>query len=275
MIGFIGTVFSPWFHWSGRGDPANHVCLNVVTKGGGPSRFTMTDRGKGSLRQSRDTLQIGPSRMRWTGSALEIDVDEAGAPPAFGRLKGVIRLEPLAVTGVEAMLDPAARHIWRPFAPLSRIKVDLSNGSAWEGHGYFDANFGARPLEADFRRWTWGRYAGADRAVIFYDGARRDGGTLALAAQFDAAGRLTQIPAPPQAPLPRTGWFLPRQTRADAGTRPRQKVSLLDAPFYSRAAVEVMLDGETMGGVHEALDLDRYAWPWLKPMIALRVPRKR
>jgi carotenoid 1,2-hydratase len=27
-------------------------------------------------------------------------------------------------------------------------------------------------------------------------------------------------------------------------------------------------------GVHEALDLTRFAKPWLKPMLALRVPRR-
>ena len=36
VIGFVGSVFSPWYHWSGRGDPANHCCLNVVLAGAGP-----------------------------------------------------------------------------------------------------------------------------------------------------------------------------------------------------------------------------------------------
>ena len=50
---------------------------------------------------------------------------------------------------------------------------------------------------------------------------------------------------------------------------------MLDAPFYSRSMVETVLDGETTVGVHEALDLNRFRSPWLKPMIALRVPRRR
>lgn len=275
MIAFLGTVFSPWYHWSGRGDPLNHCCLNVVTKGGGRSLFTMTDRGRGQLRQSKDTLGIGGSRVHWTGRQLVIDVDEPGSAPAFGHLKGRITLTPQAVTGVQADLDAGGVHVWRPFAPLSSIHVDLSNGPAWEGHGYFDANFGARPLEADFRRWTWGRYAGGDRAVIFYDGLRRDGGTLALALETGASGAVRSVAPPPEAALPRTGWLMPRTTRADAGTVPRQTVSLLDAPFYSRSAVTARIGGADMAGVHEALDLDRYAWPWLKPMIAMRVPRRK
>lgn len=275
MIGFIGTVFSPWYHWSGRGDPADHVCLNVVTKGGGPARFTMTDRGRGSLAQSRDRLQIGPSRLHWTGSSLRIDIDERGAPPLFGHLRGRITLTPRAVTGVEAALDPAGRHVWRPFAPLARIRVELEGRPSWEGHGYFDANFGSRPLETDFRRWTWGRHAGADEAVIFYDGVRRDGGQLALAVRIAPDGTVRSIAPPPPVGLPRTGWLLPRSTRSDPGSRPRILSTMLDAPFYSRAAVEVTLEGRRLSGVHETLDLDRYARPWLKPMIALRVPRRR
>jgi hypothetical protein len=44
VIGFIGSVFSPWYAWSGRGDPGNHCCINVATYGRG-GRFAMTDRG--------------------------------------------------------------------------------------------------------------------------------------------------------------------------------------------------------------------------------------
>ena len=30
IIGFIGSVFSPWYYWSKRKDPQNHVCINVA-----------------------------------------------------------------------------------------------------------------------------------------------------------------------------------------------------------------------------------------------------
>ena len=49
---------------------------------------------------------------------------------------------------------------------------------------------------------------------------------------------------------------------------------MLDAPFYTRAAIETVIGGETCAGVHEALDLDRYASPLLKPMLACKVPRR-
>ncbi|PWL34545.1 MAG: carotenoid 1,2-hydratase, partial [Marivita sp. XM-24bin2] len=33
IIGFIGSVFSPWYRWSGRKNPEDHVCINVATYG--------------------------------------------------------------------------------------------------------------------------------------------------------------------------------------------------------------------------------------------------
>ena len=49
---------------------------------------------------------------------------------------------------------------------------------------------------------------------------------------------------------------------------------MLDAPFYSRSAVKTQLDGVETVGVHEALDLVRFRSPFLKPMLAVRVPRR-
>jgi len=149
VIGFIGSVFSPWYKWSGRRDPQDHCCINVATYGPG-GRFTMTDRGRPALRQSRDRLQVGPSSMHWTGHQLVITVDEIGALPMVTPVRGTITLTPQAMTEVEVALTPEGRHLWRPFAPSCRIEVALSQGHEWTGHGYFDANFGTAALEADF-----------------------------------------------------------------------------------------------------------------------------
>lgn len=274
MIGFIGSVFSPWYRWSGRRDPQNHCCINVVTYGPG-GRFTMTDRGRQALRQSRDALQVGPSRMVWDQGALVIDVDEVSSLPLVSRVRGQIRLTPAAITGVEACLTPDASHIWRPFAPTARIEVDLTQGHSWQGHGYFDANFGTAALEADFQRWTWGRYPrSAGGATCFYDGIRRDGSTLALGLDIATDGTVTQITPPPLTRLPRTLWGISRETRCDPGQKPRQTMQMLEAPFYSRCLVETVLDGEIVTGVHEALDLQRFRSPLMMPMLAVRVPRR-
>jgi carotenoid 1,2-hydratase len=274
VIGFIGSVFSPWYRWSGRKSPQDHVCLNVATYGPG-GRFTMTDRGRAALRQTPDRLQIGPSAMHWNGQELVVEVDEIASPPIISRVRGTITLTPEAMTGVEARLTPDGSHSWRPFAPIARVKVDLTQGHRWEGHGYWDANFGTAALEADFRFWTWGRFPLKDRTVCFYDATRRDGSTLALGVEVDRRGEVREIEPPPLTPFRRSLWAVRRETRADPGFQPTQKMSFLDAPFYSRSLVETRIGGETSVGVHEALDLVRYRQPWLKPMIAVRVPRRR
>ena len=246
----------------------------MVTYGPG-GRFAMTDRGRSALHQSRDALQVGPSRMSWQNGSLVIDINEIASLPLISRVRGQIRLTPSAVTGIEALLTPDARHIWRPFAPSASIEVDLTQGHRWAGHGYFDANFGQAALEADFRRWTWGRYPRRHGgATCFYDGVRADGSTLALGLDVAADGTCTQIVPPPMASLGRTWWALPRTTRCDAGAQPRQTMAMLDAPFYSRSVVETRIDGEQVTGVHEALDLVRFRSPVIKAMLAVRVPRR-
>jgi len=275
VIGFIGSVFSPWYRWSGRKRPENHCCINVATYGPG-GRFTMTDRGVDALRTSAARFQVGPSALTWRKGRLEIDIDEIGAPPLIGRVRGRITVTPAALTGVELPLIEDGSHVWRPFAPSARIEVDLNRGWQWTGHGYFDANFGTRALEQDFRYWTWGRFpVGRDGAVCFYDAERRDGTTLALGARFDDQGRVRTIAPPPKARLKRTLWALRRETRADPGYRPHQVKPMLDAPFYNRSAVRTQIDGVETVGVHEALDLTRFASPLLMPMLAVRVPRRR
>ena len=57
VIAFIGSVFSPWYAWSGRRDPENHVCINVATYGPG-GRFAMTERGRAALRRGPDRLAV-------------------------------------------------------------------------------------------------------------------------------------------------------------------------------------------------------------------------
>ncbi|MEO0893299.1 MAG: carotenoid 1,2-hydratase [Pseudomonadota bacterium] len=274
MIGFIGSVFSPWYAWSGRKDPENNVCINVATYGPG-GRFTMTDRGRSALRQSADEFTVGPSAMSWQGDRLVIDVNEIGAPPMVAPVRGRIVLEPSAITDTEVPLTPEGTHIWRPFAPTARIRVDLdAKGWQWEGHGYFDANFGTRALEQDFSHWTWGRFPHGDGSSCFYDATRLDRSALTLGVHFSANGAASVMDLPPRARFRRSLWAVRRETRADAGFQPHQMQNMLDAPFYSRSAIRTQLNGEICEGVHEALDLRRFRSPLLKPMLAVRVPRR-
>ncbi len=235
----------------------------------------MTDRGEGALSLSPDTLGIGPSAMHWAGDRLVVNIDEATLPHP-GRLRGRVTLIPDALTSVELPLTSDGAHVWRPFAPSARIEVSLDRpGWQWCGHGYFDANFGTAALEADFSYWTWGRFPTKDGAVCYYDATRRDGSDLSVGVVFDRQGRARVIRPPPKAPLRRSLWGVRRETRADAGYRPHQVKAMLDAPFYCRSAVRTRFAGEETVGVHEALDLDRFRSALLKPMLAVKVPRRK
>ncbi len=235
----------------------------------------MTDRGHRALRQTASRLEVGPSMMRWEAGQLIIDVNEISSPPLVSAIKGQIIVTPSAVTDVELPLTADGAHIWRPFAPRSRISVDIDRpGWCWSGEGYFDANFGTRALEEDFSYWTWGRFPTQTGATCFYDATRLDGSKLAAGFEFGKDGSARAIDLPPKTTFRRSLWAVHRETRADAGYTPRQVQNMLDAPFYSRSAVRTKLNGVETTGVHEALDLVRFRSPLLKPMLAVRVPRR-
>ena len=125
---------------------------------------------------------------------------------------------------------------------------------------------------ADYVEIT-GVYLGDDGRIVTRTATRVDG------SYFDGPGasdlmRQYQDAPPPLTPLSRTAWGIARDTRCDPGARPVQTMALLEAPFYSRALVQTRLQGETVVGVHEALDLARFRSPLVKAMLALRVPRR-
>jgi carotenoid 1,2-hydratase len=234
----------------------------------------MTDRGDQAMSQSRDTLTIGPSSMHWDGTSLVIDINEISTPHG-NRIAGTVTIHPSAVTSFELPLAEDRSHVWRPFAPTSRIDVALDRpGWSWSGHGYFDANFGTRALEDDFSYWTWARLPLNDGTACIYDADRRDGSTLAAGVTFGSDGVAKPLDLPPKARMKRSLWALRRETRADAGYAPKQVKHMLDAPFYNRAAIRTKINGIETVGVHEALDLNRFRNPLLKPMLAVRVPRR-
>ena len=235
----------------------------------------MTDRGRRALRTSANRFEVGPSRMDWTGKELVISIDEIGSLPLVSRVRGTITVTPEAITRVELPLSDDGAHVWRPFAPIARIKVDLeARGWQWSGKGYFDANFGTRALETDFDYWTWASYPTGDGATAFYDVTRRDGSQFETAVRFGKDGSAVVTKAPGPTPFRRSLWAVKRETRADQGTIPKQTLNMLDAPFYCRSAVATTLNGERTTGIHEALDLRRFRSPLLKPMLAVRVPRR-
>jgi len=235
----------------------------------------MTDRGASALTRLADRLTVGRSSMNWRNGALEIDVDEISSLPLVSRMRGRIVLTPDAVTNVELPLSADGAHVWRPFAPTATIEVDLeAPGWRWSGHGYFDANFGTRRLEKDFTGWTWARFPTDEGALCMYRATLLSGTAIQATVLFGTDGTMEVIPDYASASLPTTRWALARSVGADPGTVPRQVMPMLGGPFYNRAVVTTTLAGRQVTGVHETLDLRRYASRVVKYMVMTRVPRR-
>ncbi|MCA0303939.1 MAG: carotenoid 1,2-hydratase [Proteobacteria bacterium] len=276
MIAFVGSVFSPYYAAARRrgiADPLDHCALNVALYGRG-GRWAMTERRAAAVQRSADSLAIGPSRVTWDGDSLWIEVREIAVPlprPVVGR----VRVRPLALADRGFALDAAGRHLWQPIAPAARVEVTFDRpGLAWTGSGYVDSNFGSRPLEQDFARWSWAR---ADRedggAAVTYDVERRDGSRLGLALNFDRQARATPFAAPAETVLPLTGWRVERPVRSDPSHRPAVIRTLEDSPFYARSVVSARWDGQPVTAVHESLSLDRFDRRWVQALLPFRMPR--
>lgn len=236
----------------------------------------MTERGGGAAVQTADQLSIGPSNLRWTGEALEIDIVERDTRlfnPIHRRVRGTVRVVPKAVNTIAFGLDPAARHRWHCLAPRAHVEVDMREPDvSWKGDGYLDSNFGEESLEEGFRLWHWSRAHTRDGSVVNYEGLRRDGSSFASALRFDRHGAPEPAELPDVARLPNTFWQVQRRTRADEG-QARVLDTWEDSPFYARSSIIAHLYGERVVGVQESLDLDRFKSPIVQFMLPFRMPR--
>ncbi len=274
IIAFIGTVFSPWYAWAhrrGEVDPAEHCCVNVALYGQ-PKRWAMTDRRASALKRDADTLAIGPSSLRWDGTALTIGIEEVTAPIP-SRLSGSVRVLPDAVSERAFVLDGAGRHRWQPIAARARVEVTLTHPAlSWSGPAYFDTNTGTAPLEDDFAEWDWCRAPMRDATAVLYNATRRDGTAQSLALRVGRDGSVEDVEPPPPVQMAPTLWRLPRPTRAEGGSATATR-TLVDAPFYSRSEIRTRLLGQEATAVHEYLNLKRFRSPILYSMLPFRVPR--
>ena len=276
LILFVGSVFSPYYAWKrrqGAADPYRHCALNIALYGR-PGAWTMTERGRGAIDIGPDRFRIGPSRAHWQGGALVFDLAERTFPWGH-RVQGRVRVTPQPLIDHAVTLDTAGRHRWRPLAPRARVEVSLTHPQvAWSGPGYLDSNNGDEPLERGFSAWNWSRMVQGDDTLVLYDATRRDGTSLNLARSFAADCTPRDVPPPPPAQLRRGIWGVARPTRADAGTTPSLVRRLEDAPFYTRSEIRSTLLGRAAHGVHESLDLDRFANPVVQAMLPFRMPRR-
>ena len=239
----------------------------------------MTERPASQVCRDAETLQLGPSSVRWDGDVLTIRFDETSAPvppmPMIPkRMRGTVRVRPRAINEIAFPLDDEGRHVWRPIAPRACVDVTLDDPSlCWSGEGYLDTNAGAEPMEDAFEVWDWSRAHLLRDSAVLYDLKRKDGTALSLALRFDRDAVPETVEPPPHALLPPTVWRMPRHTRADAGRPVHVEQTLEDTPFYSRSTLSTHLLGEPCQAVHESLSLGRLRSPIVRAMLPFRMPR--
>jgi carotenoid 1,2-hydratase len=257
---------------SGKGQPENHVSMNVALYGRGARRWAMTERGTADLQRTSDTLGIGPSSVRWDGDCLAFDIEEVGA--VFGeKVRGTVKVYPEALVASGFQLDSEGRHRWQPIATRSRIEVVFQKpGISWSGDAYVDSNFGSEPMENRFREWQWSRAHGDRGTAVFYEGTRLDGSSFALSLNIDRQGVPHLAEMPKLVRLRPTGWLMPRSTRSEGDATVVKTWE--DAPFYSRSTLGTRLHGENVMAVHESLSLTRFISPVVQFMLPFRMPRR-
>lgn len=248
--------------------------MNMALYGAGVGRWTMTERRRNAVARDATSLAVGPSALRWTGEALEIDISEWSVPlprPVRGR----IRLHPTALAERTYAIDAAGRHRWMPIAPVARVEVDFAAPACrWSGHGYWDTNAGQEPLQSAFRSWSWSRAALGDGAAVLYDIEDREGATRQIAVRYRRDGSAEDVAPPPRVALPRSLWRIPRTTQADAPDAVRLRRTLEDTPFYARSEIATRLLGQNVIAVHESLDCDRFDRLSTRLMLPWRMPRR-
>ena len=277
IIGFIGSVFSPYYAWArrgGGGDPYNHCAINVALYGASGHRWAMTERGRGAVRQDAKMFAVGPSSLAWDAGGLTVHIDEI-TNPLPSRLRGTVRLNPSALGSTAFVLDGNGRHVWQPIAPLARIEVAMTAPAlSWSGSGYFDTNCGSEPLEEGFTEWDWSRTVEAGATRMFYDLIRRDGSAGHLALRIGPDGSAAPIASPPRAKLSTTAWGIRRATRSDSARSASVVETLENTPFYARSTVAANLDGARVISMHESLDLNRFKSTIVQGMLPFRMPRR-
>jgi carotenoid 1,2-hydratase len=235
----------------------------------------MTERSGRALQRDATTFAVGPSQLAWTGSGLDIELDERCTPLPW-RVLGRVRLHPSALSRFGAALDSAGRHRWGPIAPTGRVEVDLQRPRLrWQGRAYFDCNEGDEPIERAFERWDWLRapLRGGHCAVL-YDVQARDTARRLIGARFAPDGTAEPIAlAGPQQHLPATRWWrVDRRVPAETLT-PHVVRTLEDTPFYARSLLDLTLDGQRTPAMHETLDVARLVSPVVQRLLPWRMPR--
>lgn len=273
IIIFVGSVFSPYYAWTGWRDPADHCAINVALYGK-PSRWSMTERGRKKTERTSTTYQTGGSSVRFEGDNLIVDIDEICAPLPR-RLRGQVRVAMPYRLSTAHQLDPKARHFWSPACAHARVEASFERpGLSWTGHGYVDSNYGLEPLEKGFDYWDWSRTPLRDKnTLIRYVTDPMGAHQRNLHLLISPDGAVSESSGDPSLVLPETQiWQIKRRAGGLAQHQPRVTKTLEDTPFYSRSILRY--NGGVSGlSTHETLSGKRLRSPIVKALLPFRMPR--
>jgi carotenoid 1,2-hydratase len=256
--------------------------LNVALYGAAGSlknrRWTMTERGQSHIQRSVNEFKIGPSSIRWDGTALEIDINEVGVPIPFP-VKGKVRVIPHGISNRLWALDDEAKHHWGPIAPSATVEAEFrAPNIRWSGHAYLDANEGTEPINRvsnqSFVDWDWSRASLKDGSTaVIYD-VRQPNSNRLLALKFSPnADAVENFKAPDKQELKKTLWQMNRTIRSDESAVPKVIQTLEDTPFYVRSVLESSLLGEKVISLHETLSVPKLSSMSTQLMLPWRMPR--
>ena len=272
IIGFIGSVFSPYYRRARKhseANPESHCAINVALYGSS-SRWAMTERNASYLKRDAQNFTVGPSAMVWDGTGLTIEINERCAPLPLN-LSGKVRLRVDHFYDAPIALDQDGKHFWQAVAPRSRVQVEFEKPRiSWVGCAYHDMNWGVEPLEVGFKNWTWARTHTPSGTQVLYDVEHRDGSRFMFGRGFKD-GHVTKREIPPLYELKRGIWGMARPVHSE--TAPHLIAKLEDTPFYTRNQVAMTLDGAPCKAFHESLSLDRFVNTGVQRMLPFRMRR--
>ena len=279
LIAFVGSVFSPYYAWARRNNPAvnpeNHCSLNVAIYSPGKNRWAMTERGEKQVSRNANEFVIGPSNLRWDGNKLIIQIQERAVP--FGqKVAGTVELYPNTLFNFSTPLDAAGKHRWGPLAPSARVKVNLNSPDLqWEGNAYLDSNEGDEPISQAFHEWDWSRAElSGSRTAVIYDVREKNAQENVLALTFNPNGTIDRFEPPPRQALPKTIWGIRGHMRNQSPETLAVHQILENTPFYTRSVLNSELLGEKVLSFHETLSVPKLTLTSTQLMLPWRMPRR-
>ena len=277
IIAFVGSVFSPYYAWANKKQPANandYCAINVALYTPNSKHWTMTERAQNAIQRTEHTFTIGPSHLHWENDVLTIKIKER-VPLLGNKVEGTIKVYPDQLFNHVVALDDQGKHRWGPISPSARVEVSFAKPNLhWKGSAYFDSNEGDEAVSQSFSEWDWSRAHLRDGSTaVIYDVRQSNGAERIIASKFNLDGTVEPFTAPERVSLRKTGWGIKRNMRSEKPTAVELLNTYEDTPFYARSRIQSHLLGEEVISMHETLNVNRLKSNIVQLMLPWRMPR--